>query len=82
MSLCLPSVVVSELNFLKERNPNPNTRALAQAANVWLLAQVRNRAGPLRGQQKHERLVEEEERPRVRDGLVLVQLLMDSLESQ
>lgn len=82
MSLCLPSVVVSELNFLKERNPNPNTRALAQAANVWLLAQVRNRTGPLRGQQKHERLVEEEQ-SRVRHGLVLVlQLLMDYLESQ
>ncbi|KIM25588.1 hypothetical protein M408DRAFT_331128 [Serendipita vermifera MAFF 305830] len=56
MALCLPNVVVAELNFLKERNPNPNTRALAQAANVWLLATVRNRNGLLRGQQKHEGL--------------------------
>jgi hypothetical protein len=69
MSLCLPNVVVSELNFLKERNPNPNTRALAQAANVWLLAQIRNRTGPLRGQQKDDRLTEED-RPRVRTSWI------------
>lgn len=58
MALCLPSVVVAELNFLKERNPNPNTRALAQEANVWLLAQVRSRTGIVRGQQKQESLLE------------------------
>lgn len=56
MALCLPNVVVAELNFLKERNANPNTRALAQEANTFLLAQVRSRTGLLRGQQKHEHL--------------------------
>jgi predicted nucleic acid-binding protein len=56
MALCLPSVVVAELNFLKERNASPNTRALAQEANTFLLAQVRSRSGRLRGQQKHEHL--------------------------
>jgi hypothetical protein len=58
MVLCLPNVVVAELNFLKEKNPNPNTRALAQEANVWLLAQVRSSSGIVRGQQKHESLLE------------------------
>lgn len=56
MALCLPNVVVAELNFLKERNASPNTRALAQEANAWLLAAVRTRNGFLRGQQKHEGL--------------------------
>ncbi|KAG8833698.1 hypothetical protein FRC18_003207 [Serendipita sp. 400] len=55
MALCLPAVVVAELNYLKEKNGNPNTRALAQEANVWLLAQMRQRQGTFRGQQKHEK---------------------------
>lgn len=58
MVICLPNVVVVELNYLKEKNPNPNTRALAQEANVWLLAQVRTRNGFVRGQQRHEKLEE------------------------
>lgn len=70
VTLCLPDIVVKELNFLKERNPNPNTRALAQAANVWLLAQVRNRSGPLRGQQRHERM-KTEEHSRVRNNPIM-----------
>ncbi|KAG8831695.1 hypothetical protein FRC17_002726 [Serendipita sp. 399] len=55
MALCLPAVVIQELNYLKEKNGNPNTRALAQVANVWLLSQMRQRHGILRGQQKHEK---------------------------
>lgn len=54
MAVMLPRVVVSELNFLKERNSNATTRAKAQEANAWLLLQARSGSGHVRGQKEED----------------------------